>query len=173
MATVNKGSKWIHPSDYQVNINLNANKKLYDDLAMIEDEKMSTFHLLVERALLVSKAWRTDNNAPLESGQTYYTCPDEIPDLINELKDWPDMFKDLNIVTVKVLSNDENMRRIRKFQHVDEMSLDYMHNNIVPIDVFVDILDDMQRIYKDEITGKYVTSKQREEIIKKELGKLT
>jgi len=39
--------------------------------------------------------------------------------------------------------------------------------------VFVDILDDMQRIYKDEITGKYVTSKQREEIIKKELGKLT
>lgn len=82
------------------------------------------------------------------------------------------MFKDLNIVTIKVLSNDENMRRIRKFMHVDEMSLDYMHDNIVPIDVFVDILNDMQMIYKDEKTGEYVTAKQKEKIIAKEIGSL-
>jgi hypothetical protein len=169
---IKQPSSWVDPSEYQVNINVNANKQMYADLESLDDDTMNTFHLTVERALLNSVVWRTNNNVPLESGQIYYTCPDEIPDLINQLKEWPDMFKDLNIVTIKVLSNDENMRRIRKFMHVDEMSLDYMHDNIVPIDVFVDILNDMQMIYKDEKTGEYVTAKQKEKIIAKEIGSL-
>lgn len=145
-----------------ININFNANKKLLDDFQGIQDKEMDTFHQLVGNALLKQRQgtiWRTDNNSPIEDGKTWFTCADEIPVLCNILKESPSYFKDMNIVAVKVISNEDYTRLIRKKQHIDEMSLDYLLNHIPSLE---DIVAEKEKekemkAYMDKSTGDFIS----------------
>jgi len=153
------------------NININFNRTSSKDLELekLGDETMETFSALVGNALYrqsQSGLFRTNNNAPFEHGKTWYTCKRDIPHLITILKENPDYFKDLNIVAVRILSEEDADRRIRKKEHIDEMSFDYMHTNVPRLQEILDEQDKANQIYKDEKTGEFLTGLQ----IKKKEG---
>jgi hypothetical protein len=137
-----------------LNINFNRDRKALD-LEKLSDLTMETFSELVGNALLRSKqggSMRTNNNTKIESGKTYFVSHETIPDLIKILRENKDYFRDTNIVSVKILSVDDYERRIRKNQHIDEMSSDYIKSNIPTTeDIFADIekRKQSQQIYRD------------------------
>jgi hypothetical protein len=136
----------------QKNINIKLNKNIKElHLEELGDATMNTFSVLVGRALSTAaqgEVFRTDNNTDINMGKTWYTCKREIPTLIKELENNPSYFKDFNITRVVILDNEQYERRIRKNFHIDEMSLDYMHNHVPHLK---DIMDEQEQKKKQQI----------------------
>lgn len=154
-----------------LNINFNRTNSRDLELEKLGDITMDTFSTLVGNALYKqsqSGSWRTNNNVPFDTGMTWYTCKRDIPYLIKILQENPNYFRDLNIVAVKILSEEDMDRRIRKNEHVDDMSFDYMHSKIPRLQEILDEHANDNMIYKDERTGDIMTGQQ----VKKKEGLL-
>jgi len=145
--------------DAKLNINFNKNATYMKEMEKLGDKTMETFSILVGNALYQSETFRTDNNSPLEGSKCYFVCPDTIPELIKILSEDNGFFRFNNITTVKVLSNEDYERRLRKLYAVDEMGETYIQNN-VPL--LKDVLEEREKINKDA----------REIMMHKETGEL-
>ena len=146
-----------------ININFNKTNARNLELEKLGDETMDTFSKLVGNALYKQSQkgiYRTNNNVPFDSGRTWYTCKRDIPYLIKILKENPNYFRDLNIVAVRILSEEDMDRRIRKNEHVDEMSFDYMHSKIPRLQEILDEHANDNMIYRNEKTGEIMTAQQ-------------
>lgn len=122
-------------------------------------EKLS---VLLKGKVRVGKDIQTDTNMPYEAGNTYYTCPADFDVLENLVIKNPDYFKENHITHVRVLSNEDYNRMIRKKFHIDEMCLSYVHNKVPTATEVIDYVETKQamKMYRDRITGELFSPRQ-------------
>lgn len=110
-------------------------------------------------ALKSSNYIRTNNNAPIEDGATYFLCPSEYENLLKTLRKNPDYFKDRNIVDIQVISDAEYNRMIRKKFVIDEMSYDFMRKHLPTGHEIAAEIEKQKQIYYDHVDNELVTPK--------------
>lgn len=140
------------------------------DLTNVEKEELNE---KLKKALEESRFIRTDNNAPIENGYTWYTCPAEYWVLLKKLRENPTYFKDMNIVAVEVLSNEEYNRMIRKKYAIDEMSYEYIKDKLPTGEEVVKLMEAAKQVYYDHVKGEIVAPTTIIRDMEKPTGKIT
>ena len=153
-----------------LNINFNNdNAKSKLELEKVNDITMESFSVLVGQQLYNAEHNKIIvTNANVKEGKTLFTCAQEIPDLVKILRDDHNYFKINNISKVRILSNEDFTRMMRKNEHIDEMSKDYIMNHIPRMKDLIAKDEQSKQIFRDDRTGDYLTHAQ---IRKRELDK--